>query len=619
MKIRTQLLGIVTGAAVLFLLSVGAYFAILSPLDGMQKEVGAFQEMARATAGLQTSADQLVLNQLGQQKQDYDASVDRFHKALDGMKTVVLLPKVSDTLAAAVNATANLGSLSDTGLQSLSGLLDDLKTASEQAHLSFANTDWASLFRLAASNQIPNAPDVMLTSANLSSQLASLNQALSMTRQVLEQKDGEIAQELGRVREQSTLVGLAVIIIAVGLTLVLSALLARRITRSLKTLGATVGRVGEGDLRVRFASTRRDELGALGRDIDAFLDTLTATFRRIQAASSENLAVKNQLIESVGSATASAVQIEANSSSILSQLQRADERIQSSERDLTGVVTLLEAFLKRLEAQGESVASANRVVSELTRGITEISGLTNKNKLAGESLRNEAEQGRQVFDHSFGKVAEIGESVEAIQELVGTIAAIASQTNILAMNAAIEAAHAGEAGKGFSVVADEIAKLAAASADSSAMISTTIEQVVAKIHEAGATREETLRAFEAISAQIEAVSADGLGIYQQTNLMNEGTAKIREVMTSLDSGASKTRAEAEHISGVASNLGETLGQVGRISHEVVSNIGEITLGLAEISRTVGDVQAQSERLGRAGSELDEAVNAFQTGEPAESA
>ncbi len=617
MKIRTQLLGLVVGASAMFLLSVAAYFVILSPLDTMEKEVAVFQELHRATAALQSEANQLLLNPFQAQRTAYEGAVDRFHKAIAGIKTVVVLPKASQTLADAVNAMTNLGALSETGLDSLTGQLDDLKTACEAAHQSYATTDWASLLRLAAANQIPNAPAVLLAAVNLGSQLTSLNGALSITRQVLEQKDGEIAQELARVKTVSTAIGLFIILVAVVLALILSVVLARTITRSLRTLGTTVSHVGAGDLRVRFASVRRDELGALGRDIDGFLDSLTDTFRRIQAASAENISVKDLLTRSVGSATASAVEIEANSSAILAQLQRADERIQSSEGELGAMVTLFDAFRRRLDSLGQNVTEANSTVAELTQGISEISALTDTNRQAGEVLVSETEKGREVFDRSFTKVAEISETVQAIQELVGAIAETASQTNILAMNAAIEAAHAGEAGKGFAVVSDEIAKLAAASAESSAQISATIKTVVDKILEASATREETVRAFEAMAVQIAAVSQGGRGIHAQTAKMNEGATRIRKTMDLLAAGATQTTAEAQHISSVAEGLGEALGQVGRISHEVVSNIGEITLGLAEISRTVGEVHDQSERLARTGSELDAVVNAFKTEETAE--
>jgi len=614
MKLRSQLLLLVTGAAILFLSSIFAYFAILSPLDAMQREVGAFQEMNRATASLQVEADQLVLKSFGTQVPQFQGAVVRFQTAQEAMKALVLLPQANDTLADAVKATINLGRLSQGSLEQVSTGVEDLKAVATEAGASFTSSDWASLFR-AFSPETGKRNDIGVYSlTTLVSQLAALNDTLTVTRQVLEKKDNEINVELVKIKDASSLAGLGVILLAVIVALLLSFLLAQSITKALHTLGATVAKVGTGDLRVRLASGRKDELGALGRDIDGFLETLTAAFRRIQAASAENLEVKDQLVQSVSNATSSALEIEANSSSILAQLRKADERIQASEADLNGVVELLAAFLVRLGTQGNSVSEASRSVGELAQGVARISQLSDENRQAVEALLSESDRGREVFDRSFAKVAEINDSVAAIQDLVGAIADIASQTNILALNAAIEAAHAGEAGKGFAVVSDEIGKLAAASAASSAQIAVTIQEVVGKIREAGATREETLGAFDAIGTQIGLVSQRGRSIYSEAAQMNQGTHRIRDVMDSLSSGSEDTTREANRIGDVTTKLGDALGQVGRISHEVVSNIGEITSGLAEISRTVGEVQTQADRLGRVGTALDEAVNTFQTEE-----
>ncbi len=613
MKLRTKLLSLFAGAAVLFLASVTAYFAILAPLDKLQAEVGVLRELERATAGLQVQAELLVIKPFQAQGLAFSAALDRYKAAQKALGTVVLLPKASDSLASAFQAVTNLGQLTQDALSSVSDSFAQVRAQAKEVGLSEEWADWPQVMS-AAYTKTKNPGAVVYFLTSLVTQVSQLSDGLSVTRQVIERKDGEISLELGKIKDRSSLVGLAFILLSVGFAVILGFFLSRNITRALGRLGTTVGKVGSGDLRVRFGGTRKDELGQLGRDIDTFLDSLTTSFRRTQAASADNLSVKDQLALSVASATSSAVEIEANSTSILDQLKKSDEKIQASEADLNGVVILLEAFEGRLGQQSQEVAEANRAVVNLAQGISRISELSNQNRQAVEALLAESDRGREVFDRSFAKVAEIGESASAIQDLAGAIAEIAGQTNILALNAAIEAAHAGEAGKGFAVVADEISKLAAASATSSAQIAVTITEVVGKIREAGATREETLGAFDSIGAQISRVSDQGRGIDDEAGGMNQGTHRIREVMESLSSGAKDSASEADRIGTVATKVGQALGQVGRISHEVVSNIGEITAGLSEISRTVSEVANQADRLGRVGEDLDRSVNAFQTEE-----
>jgi methyl-accepting chemotaxis protein len=614
MKLRTKLLLLVAGASLLFLASIAMYFVILAPLEKLQSEVGLLREMERSTAGLQVEADLLVMKPFQAQTLAFQTALDRYHAARTALGGVVLLLKANESLASAFQAVANLGQLTD---DSLASVADSFAQAKAQAKEVGLAEDWASWPQvMAAAYAKSKKPEaVVYYLMSLVTNLTQFNDGLTVTRQVIERKDGEINLELAKIRDRSSLVGLGVILLAVILAMILSFFLARSITKALHQLGMTVEKVGSGDLRVRFGGRRKDELGHLGQEIDNFLDSLTSSFRKIQIASAENLSVKNQLALSVSSTTSSAIEIEANSASILDQLKKSDEKIQASESDLNGVVILLEAFHSRLGGQSQEVSDASKAVLELAQGISQISELSTQNRQAVEALLAESDRGREVFNRSFAKVAEINDSASAIQDLAGAIAEIAGQTNILALNAAIEAAHAGEAGKGFAVVADEISKLAAASATSSAQIAITINEVVGKIREAGATREETLGAFDSIGAQISRVSTGGRGIHEEAGRMNQGTHRIREVMETLSSGAQASTSEADRIGNVATKVGDALGQVGRISHEVVSNIGEITAGLSEISRTVNEVAAQADRLGRVGEDLDHAVNAFQTEEP----
>lgn len=617
MKLRTKLVLLSAGIAALFLLSVAAYFVILSPLDKMETEVGTLQEVARATSSLEIEASLLMVNPLGAQMSSYQAALKRYQAAQEAMKGVTYLVAASPELAAAIDAVRKLGELSSGGFEALDGAFDQIRSLTSQSHYPFEANTWPQLFLAGTQSRLGDSDAASYVLSNVVTTIGQLDESLKVTRQVVEQKDGEIQVAYGKIKVESSLVGLSVILLAVVLSVFLSFALARNITRALAGLGKTVAQVSTGDLRVRFETVRKDELGALARDIDVLLDSLTAAFRRIQAASAENLQVKEQLSESVSSATSSAVEIEANSVSILGQLQKVDERLQASESELQAVVGLLDAFQARLKTQRQEVEDATSAVNELAQGIARISDLSDQNRQEVDALLAESDRGREVFDRSFTKIAEINESVADIQDLVGTIAEIAGQTNILSLNAAIEAAHAGDAGKGFAVVADEISKLASASAQSSAQIATTIQDVVTKIREAGATREETLGAFEAIGNQIGRVSVRSKTIDQEADHMNQGTHRIREVMETLTKGSEATTQEANRIDTVANNLGEALGQVGRISHEVVSNIGEITQGLAEISQTVNEVATQADRLRRVGDGLDQAVNAFQTAQSAD--
>jgi methyl-accepting chemotaxis protein len=617
MKLRSRLLLLVGSACFLFLCSIAASFLIQSPLGAMEAEGKVYEEVDRAAANFQVAANRLAVDALGPAQTNYEAAQQRWTAALQGLDGIRLLPQASPDLAAAVDSVRKLGALSATGQTAVANALVPLVAQVVAEGVNPATSSWSRLSRLADLNQVKNPLVLSALLGGVITQVGKLNTSLDTTRAVIRKNDAVIQNGLATIRERSTLAGVVGMAAALVLALVVSWFVARNLAQSMGRIGTLVATVAAGDLRVRFGGRRKDELGELARNIDVLLESLNQAFRRIQAASSDNIEVKDQLSRSVADATSAAVQIESNSVSILAQLQKVDERISGSEADLAGVMALLQAFGVRMDLESASITEAGAAVGALVSAVVQVSSLSEENRRQVETLLLASDEGRELFLASFAKVAEIDESVAEIQDMVSTIAEIAGQTNILALNAAIEAAHAGESGKGFAVVADEISQLAAASATSSRQIAGTTQGIVAKIREASGTREATLRAFEAIGLQVGNVAQRSQGIDREVTAMSSGTDKIRTVMTSLTESSAETVKESTRINTMAASLGEALGQVGRISHEVVANIGEITQGLGEISHTVTEVAVQADRLGRIGDALEQAVQAFSTeGSPA---
>jgi len=500
MRIRSKFIALTAGVSGLFLISIALYFLILAPLTTMQREIGDFQELDRAAAEVQAQVNLLLHRQLKTQRQAFERALDRFDRAQKAMGQVVVLVNANAAVAEAVKAVVDLGPPTQTKCAEILGTLDALREAGARSSIPVDNRDWLSLTRSSFAGVGTEALAYQLN--RLATQVGSVNDVLNATRLVVEKKDDDIRGEVLGIEQQSGLAGLAVILVAVGAGVLLSLTFARDLVRALSSLGSRLSQVKEGNLGVRFAVNRTDELGGLARDLDAVIETVSQAFRRIQQAAHSNEMVKSRLLDSVGTATASTVEIEAGSASILGQLQKVDVRLGSSDEELRIILSLLQGFRTRLQTQAVDIEGATLAVTELADGIGRVSQLSDQNQQEVETLLNEATHGREVFEDTFAKVEQVIESVSDIQSLATTIAEIASQTNILSLNAAIEAAHAGDAGKGFAVVADEISHLATASSESSAQIARTVADVVARIQEAAASRTGTLETFDAMGEQV---------------------------------------------------------------------------------------------------------------------
>ncbi|MEI8094296.1 MAG: HAMP domain-containing methyl-accepting chemotaxis protein [Spirochaetales bacterium] len=609
MSLKTKLFLLVIGSLLMFVLAAGIYFAIQAPIEQMRKENGVFQRLSLAATELRAEANLLATSGFETQVKRFRDSVANFQLALKEMDTVTLLPTVSETLKQAVTAVKDLGSLSADGLEQVAGNLADLEADAKELYQGVSDD-------FIVVNLLKNTDDTsglaMFHTGSLLNNLTNLNDLFVTTVKVIKEKDAVIFGEVSALQSRATWISLGAVILLLVVTLTLSLSLTRSITLSFRAVDKNITLMSAGDFTQRLRLKRRDEIGILGRKLDDLLDSLNGSLSTIQQASRHNLALREELVRAVTEASSSSVEIEANSSSIRSQMETMDHMIAVSSSDMDNILGALDRFTLAIRNQNSLVEDSVGSVTQVLTSIGNISLLTERDQRSAESLVREADGGREVFNAAFEKVAEITESVGSIQEMADVISGIAGQTQILAMNAAIEAAHAGEFGKGFAVVADEITKLAQAARTSSDDIARVIRTILSKMKEAGSTRETTSQAFEVITRRIGEVSRSVREIHGNVNEMQVGSQHVLEAMSELKSGSLKITEEAVQVLQSSGAVQKVMGEVRRVSQEVVSNIGEIGTGLSDISGTIRQVSEQADGIGVIAGNLDGAIQKFKT-------
>jgi methyl-accepting chemotaxis protein len=614
MNIRFKLLLLAIGSQMLMGLAIVLYFVILSPIEQLQGENAYFQAAARKATILQLEMNKLATQGIETQFTVFEAAYKDYNAAVDDMAKIVALPKINETMQNAVEAIPKLRELSSANLDSIKLTIDDLKNDIAAMKSPVTDLDIATIIVKGSAADLEQSfgAIVQYHVNSMMSNLRNANDSLAMTVKVIEEKDGIVASEIATITTQSTLIATGILVVVLIGVLVLSVLMATNIARALHKLSGTVEVMGTGDLTCRFGLKRKDEIGHLGQDLDTLLENLNKSLQQIQVSSNQNKEMREDLVRIVAESSNSAVEIEANSESIRSQMVRMDRMLESAVQEIGGMVASINGFHERLGIQNHHVSGTVAAVTQMLASIENIDRITERDRQSAEELVAESDQSKEIFENAFEKVAEITDSVSAIQEMASVIAGIANQTNILAMNAAIEAAHAGEFGKGFAVVADEIGKLATASALSSDEIAHTIAGIVVKMNEAGATRETTTRAFSNISAKIREVSESIAEIYSNVNEMQSGSKQILHAMESLRSTSSQITDESAQIEKTTQVISGTMGDLGRISHEVTANITEIATGVQLISASVRNVSGHTEQMRNIGQDLDSAVSAFKT-------
>lgn len=227
----------------------------------------------------------------------------------------------------------------------------------------------------------------------------------------------------------------------------------------------------------------------------------------------------------------------------------------------TGIVSASAAKYKELTVK------ASRAAQEMTASIGNISAISSKNRDSVETLASSIAEGIEKADGSALTITALGESSEALKDVVDVITAISSQTNLLAMNAAIEAAHAGDSGKGFAVVAEEIRHLAEETANNSHTITAGLGKLVTHIGQAKAANQEIDAAFKRIGTEIARTRA-----------------AFGEIITGMEELAGGTRDINTAVSDVMSASGEMTGSIGSMNSMIEEN-----------ARAMSDIREKTER------------------------
>ena len=238
-----------------------------------------------------------------------------------------------------------------------------------------------------------------------------------------------------------------------------------------------------------------------------------------------------------------------------------------------------------IETQSNGVSQASVAVEQMIGNISAVNGSVEKMAASFENLEKTATEGISKQQRVSAHVAEIEAQSKALQDANVAITNVASQTNLLAMNAAIEAAHAGEAGKGFSVVADEIRKLSETSAAESRKISEELHKIVESIEAVVLAAHESSESFagvgEKISQTDQLVNQINLAMKEQ----KEGSRQIVDVLKMMNDSTLEVK-NASHEMAVGNRaILEEIRNLQDATNVIKDGIDEMSCGASEMNKT----------------------------------
>ena len=388
---------------------------------------------------------------------------------------------------------------------------------------------------------------------------------------------------------RSSLLGIGIVIVLVAL--LISFFLAQAMV---KPIGVTVEALkniaqGEGDLTVRLPIHGNDEITDLSNYFNETIAKIGMSMRMV----GENSKVMENIGDNLSSdmsETASAInEITANIDGVKQQTMNQAASVTETSSTVEEIIRTIEQLNGSIETQSDSVAQSSAAVEEMVANIASITQSLEKSDNMVKTLAAATSEGKSTLLTSNTVTQKIADESGGLIEASSVIQNIASQTNLLAMNAAIEAAHAGEAGKGFAVVADEIRKLAEESSAQGKTITDTLKKLsddINSLSESSKVVEEKFNAIFQLSENVRGMSAE------LTAAMREQENGSREVLAAIKNISSVTvevKSGSEEMLLGGKGVAEEMRKLDGLTAVIKDSMNEMAAGVQQINNAVQEV------------------------------
>jgi methyl-accepting chemotaxis protein len=389
------------------------------------------------------------------------------------------------------------------------------------------------------------------------------------------------------------------------LFMTISALLIVRRIKPLKDVKNAIKRISSGnaDLTQRIGQTSNNEIGAVVRGVNNFIEKLQSIISGVQQSKNNLASSGNKLQLGIEDTSSAITQILGDIDSVNGEILNQSASVEETAGAVTEISQNILSLEKMIENQASGINEGSAAVEQMIANIGTVNNSVGKMAASFEGLQQSAGTGITRQEHVSEQIQLIARQSEMLEDANEAIASIAEQTNLLAMNAAIEAAHAGDAGKGFSVVSDEIRKLSETSSEQSKTIGDQLQKINDSIKAVVSASDESGVVFSSVEKKIKETDTLVRNIQNSMTEQLEGSKQISEALRLMNDSTMEVKTASSEMSAGQKAI---LDEVQRLQDATA----QMKRKMAEMSKGAKHIGSTGEKLETVSNDVREAISSI---------
>ncbi len=399
---------------------------------------------------------------------------------------------------------------------------------------------------------------------------------------------------------------LGFLVAGVGMALFIGWSISKPVTKMIPILEG----VAQGDLTRKIDILSKDEIGTMGNSLNKSIEGLSKMVATTKDSAGKLDTMAAELTGKMGNALVSIDEITASIANVKQYAMNQSVSVTETNQNMEQIKNNTEKLNTLIGDQAAAIAESSAAIEQMVANIKSVSDILQKSAHSMEELMNASESGRMEIRGVTEIIKTIEADSEGLIEASNVIQNIAQQTNLLSMNAAIEAAHAGESGKGFAVVADEIRKLAEVSSVQGRSITTVLNDLKHKINTAVGASDKAQIQFSQILDLLNLVQDNEEVIKSAMEEQTTGSSQILDAIKEINDITTQVRdGSVEMLSGSTEILNE-MGNVVSATREVDAAMDDMTNNITDINQAFQQINGVTEETRKRISLLSDEVDRF---------